>query len=219
MKVLILVGKVLLALLAVVLLYVGFAIVLSLVPTRPEPVSGIRAHQVYISSNGVHTDFILPAAVVPEELLNQIGYLADYPFIAFGWGDKGFYLDTPTWADLKASTAIRAMFLPSPTAMHVTGYRLKGRKWAPVDLTAGQLATLNAYIATGFQRDEAGHLHRIDAPGYGDDDEFFEAEGFYNAVYTCNNWINEGLKAAKVRTAVWAPSEWGIMRWRKSPAI
>ena len=217
MKMLIFAGRVLLAVLAVLLLYVGLAVVLSLIPTRPDPVSGARDHQIYISSNGVHTDFILPSALVPEDLLQQIGYLADYPFLAFGWGDKGFYLDTPTWSDLKVSTAVRAMLLPSPTAMHVTGYRSVGPEWARVDLTDGQMAILNDYIAAGFRRDATGKLQHIEASGYGDNDDFFEAVGSYNAIYTCNSWINSGLKAASVRTAVWAPSEWGIMRWRKGP--
>jgi len=31
-------------------------------------------------------------------------------WLAFGWGDKGFYLNTPTWADLKFSTAVKAAF-------------------------------------------------------------------------------------------------------------
>ena len=198
-----------------VVLYVGLAVLLSLIPTSPDPVSGAREHRIYISSNGVHTDFILPTTLVPTDLLAQIGYLGEYPYLAFGWGDKGFYLDTPTWADLKASTAIRAMLLPSPTAMHVTGYRAVGSKWAALDLTAKQVATINAYIAEGFKRNAEGNIRHIDASGYGDDDEFYEAEGSYNAIYTCNSWINGGLKAADVRTAVWAPSEWGIMRWRR----
>lgn len=38
------------------------------------------------------------------------GKSTDFNYIAFGWGDKGFYLDTPTWADLKFSTAFKAAF-------------------------------------------------------------------------------------------------------------
>ncbi|HOB24230.1 MAG TPA: DUF2459 domain-containing protein, partial [Kaistella sp.] len=34
----------------------------------------------------------------------------DFKYLAIGWGDKGFYLDTPTWADLKFSTAFKAAF-------------------------------------------------------------------------------------------------------------
>lgn len=45
------------------------------------------------------------------------------PYLAIGWGDKGFYLNTPTWADLKFSTAFKAAFGLSKPAMHATFYR------------------------------------------------------------------------------------------------
>ncbi|WP_255418697.1 TIGR02117 family protein [Lewinella sp. IMCC34183] len=192
------------------------ALVLSLIPTRASAPEGPRDRRIHLSSNGVHTDFILPREFVDPALREQLGPLADYPHLAFGWGDKGFYLDTPTWAQLKASTAVRAMLLPSPTAMHVTGYRGVGRDWATLDLSREQLVTLNTYLREGFRRGTDGRLQPIDAPGYGPDDTFYEAVGSYNAIYTCNSWINEGLKKMGVRTAVWAPSEWGIMRWRQS---
>ena len=41
-------------------------------------------------------------------------------YIAIGWGDKGFYLDTPTWADLKFSTAFKAAFWLGNSAIHTT---------------------------------------------------------------------------------------------------
>ena len=81
---------------------------------------------IYITSNGVHTDFILP---VKTSLFNWKDLFPTYDFnngcqfssyIAFGWGDKGFYLNTPEWKDLKMRTAVNALFLPSASAMHVT---------------------------------------------------------------------------------------------------
>ncbi len=208
-------GKALLAVVALVILYLAAAVLLSLIPTSPDPPRGNAGQRTYIASNGVHTDFVLPRELVPAALLSQLDYLADYPYLAFGWGDKGFYLDTPTWADLKASTAIRAMLLPSPTAMHVTGYRAPGAKWATLDLTDAQVSELNDYILASFRLGADNRILSIDADGYGDDDEFYEALGSYNAIYTCNNWINGGLKRIHVRTALWSPSEWGIMRWRR----
>ena len=44
-------------------------------------------------------------------------------YIAIGWGDKGFYLDTPTWADLKFSTAFKAAFWLGNSAIHTTFYK------------------------------------------------------------------------------------------------
>jgi uncharacterized protein (TIGR02117 family) len=208
-------GKALLTVLGILTVYLLLAVVLSLIPTRPDPVSNAERHMLYISSNGVHTDFILPRAQLPASLLDQLGEQADYDYLAFGWGDKGFYLDTPTWAQLKASTAVRAMFLPSSTAVHVTGYRRVGADWAELPATDWQIERLNEFIRATFAYAADGSVQAIDHPGYGDDDRFYEAVGSYNAVVTCNTWVNRGLKRMRVRTAVWSPSEWGIMRWRR----
>ena len=206
-------GKLLAWLLALVALYLAVAVVGSLIPTNPDKVAGPQVQRIWVASNGVHTDFIIATESVAGPIRAQLGYLADYSYLAFGWGDKGFYLDTPTWSELKVSTAIRAMLLPSPTAMHVTGYQTIGNDWASVAVTEAQVATLLNYIDGSFRVDEVGQLIRIDDAGYGDNDEFYEAVGSYNAVYTCNNWVNQGLKRMDVRTARWSPSEWGIMRW------
>lgn len=72
---------------------------------------------IYVQSNGIHTDVCLPAItkefnwldfVPKEDFLNN----QSFDFITIGWGDKGFFLDTPTWAELKVSTALNAAFLP-----------------------------------------------------------------------------------------------------------
>ena len=83
---------------------------------------------IFISTNGVHSDIIIPvhhpandwsAFLSPSHCLVP-QYNASY--ISFGWGDKGFYLDTPTWSDLTFSTAFKAAFGLSTSAMHVTWY-------------------------------------------------------------------------------------------------
>jgi uncharacterized protein (TIGR02117 family) len=208
-------GKLLLALLGVIVAYLALAIVLSLIPTRPGPISNAERQLMYISSNGVHTDFVIRRDHLPADLLGELGELATYEYLGFGWGDKGFYLDTPTWADLEPGTAIRAMLLPSPTAVHVTGYDTVGDDWATLAVTAWQLEQLLVYLRSTFSYGATGQIQPIDHPGYGDNDRFYEAVGSYNAIVTCNTWINRGLKRMHVRTALWAPSEWGIMRWRR----
>ena len=83
-------------------------------------------YNVLILSNGVHTDIVMP---VENELVNWKYYFPvsntrtkqDHNrWIAFGWGDKEFYLNTPTWADLTVSTAVRSATGLNSTALHVT---------------------------------------------------------------------------------------------------
>lgn len=75
-----------------------------------------NAIPIYILSNGVHTDIVVPIKNEIKDWRNEIQFNQTQSkdslmnFIAFGWGDKGFYLDTPEWSDLKASTACKAAF-------------------------------------------------------------------------------------------------------------
>lgn len=69
---------------------------------------------IAVISNGVHTDIAVPAKNDIEDWTKLFPYSdvrnadSSYRYASFGWGDKGFYIETPTWADLKASTAVKA---------------------------------------------------------------------------------------------------------------
>ncbi|HBO38902.1 MAG TPA: hypothetical protein DD638_09600, partial [Pasteurellaceae bacterium] len=57
---------------------------------------------IYLLSNGVHTDLVMPSKTEQKDWTsvfaaeNTLGGLPEQ-WIAVGWGDKGFYLETPTW--------------------------------------------------------------------------------------------------------------------------
>lgn len=176
--------------------------------------------KLFVVSNGVHTDLVLPAKtsfkdwtlIIPKDSFD----LKDpsYSHIAFGWGDKGFYLNTPNWSDLKFSTAFNAAFGLSKTAMHVR--YLKERK--KVDKSCVELSVdsnsykqLVTYIENSFQKKDGTFL-KISHPGYGHFDRFFEAKGTYSLFYTCNVWTNFALKEIKVRTALWSPLSSSLMQ-------
>jgi uncharacterized protein (TIGR02117 family) len=84
---------------------------------------------VYIKTNGVHTDIVVPVRNEQMDWSKEVRYgftsVTDtgYQYLALGWGDKGFYLQTPEWADLKFSVAFNAAFGLSASAMHATFYR------------------------------------------------------------------------------------------------
>ena len=84
---------------------------------------------IYILTNGVHTDIVLPVKNEHYYWTSQLKFEhtkskdTTYQFVALGWGAKGFYLETPTWADLKVSTALRATSGLSSSTMHVTFYK------------------------------------------------------------------------------------------------
>lgn len=174
---------------------------------------------IYIYTNGVHTDIVMPvknelhdwSAKIPFS--NTKSKRTDYQFVGIGWGDKGFYLDTPTWADLKFSTAFNASFWLSESAMHCSYYT----KMTVADdckmimISKNQYRDLVKFVDEKFDKDAAGNYILIPTNAvYDDNDAFYDAKGKYSFLNTCNTWANDALKAAGQKAAFWTPSDYGI---------
>lgn len=201
--------------------YAVVAVAVSQLVVAKQPTSEVADIPLFVYSNGVHTDLVMPVKTSLIDWSRQVRYahtLANdpsYPYVGIGWGDKGFYLDTPTWADLKVSTALRAAFWLSSSAMHATFYReadlMAGADCIALRLTQRQYAQLIAYIQASFRHDAAGRVQLIAGHRYGRDDAFYEAHRVYSVLYTCNTWANNGLKISGQKACLWTPMESGIM--------
>ncbi|MBL7706554.1 MAG: TIGR02117 family protein [Taibaiella sp.] len=203
-----------------ILLYLGIEAVLSRmtvegVATKEKELS------IYIINNGAHTDIVMPvhtsvidwSAWIPFE--NTLGKDSSLEWIAMGWGDKGFYLETETWADLKASVAINAAFGLSTTAIHATYYKSmqEGERSRKIDISREQYRNLVAYIQNSFQTDETGKYKYVATDKqYGANDAFYDAKGSYSMLHTCNTWANNALKAAGLKACKWTAFYKGIFR-------
>jgi uncharacterized protein (TIGR02117 family) len=79
-------------------------------------------------------------------------------------------------------------------------------------LSEDEYARLVGYVRDGFRRAPVtGAPIRIDHPGYGATDTFFEGVGSYSAVLTSNEWVRRALDRAGVRTARWAPFDQALL--------
>jgi uncharacterized protein (TIGR02117 family) len=103
------------ALLGIVLLYVLAAVIGGLIPRNAdwrEPDEGV---ELFVRTNGVHADLVLPAQaegidwhnLFPPEHIRAPGRAQGW--IGIGWGQREFYLETERWADLTVRTAARAL--------------------------------------------------------------------------------------------------------------
>lgn len=203
--------RTLLVFLSGVVLYLLVALLLSLWQTSPEPVACEARAPLYLTTNGLHLNFVIPTELMAAETLAALEVPGTAAYVSFGWGDRGFYLQTPRWQDLRPGVAAKALFWKSETAMHVDYYNHKYRSWKKLQLCPEQYRQIRKYVMASFQRKEDGRLGPIDFPGYNATDRFYEAKGIYTAFYTCNNWVNEGLKRAAVPTAVWSPFDRGVL--------
>lgn len=174
----------------------------------------------YILTNGVHTDIVLPIKNEHHDWSTQLKFEhtkskdTTYQYVALGWGDKGFYLETPTWADLKASTAVKAATGLSSSAMHVTFYKhlKENQSCKKIQISLENYKKLIAFINESFQT-KSGEFLKIETNAvYGKHDVFYEANGSYSLFYTCNSWANQTLKAANQKAALWTISDSGIFR-------
>ena len=188
------------------ILYLIIAYVLTLITVNKTPESPLDNQTIYLSSNGIHLDIVIHKNNLIPELSKGLAIAKEYDYIAFGWGDKDFYLNTPTWKDLSLKTAFKAMFLPSETLMHVTQYKHQSKKWTTVHLTNKELEQLNKIINQSFGQTKS----ILPNSGYGINDTFYKAIGSYSILKTCNTWVNDVLKKSGLKACLWTPFSFGL---------
>src|SRR5438128_6802154 len=113
------------AILAVPLLYFLAALLLGAVPINASwepPKEGIT---IFVRTNGVHTWVMVPP-VTPEMDWRPLAPGSDLKnprwsgnYLAIGYGNREFYLNTPTWGDLTVGRALGAAFGTGTTLIHV----------------------------------------------------------------------------------------------------
>lgn len=192
---------------------------LSRLETMHKKEAGQDAITLYLKTNGVHTDIVVPVKTNYKDWSKDIAFAntrradSTYTWLGMGWGDKGFYLETPTWADLKVSTAFKAAFALSTTAIHATYYQNmhEGADCRALTVSPRQYQLLVQYIEKALQHTSEGRIIPIPTHAvYGDHDAFYEAHGAYSMFHTCNTWTNNALKACEQKAAWWTPFDWGI---------
>lgn len=200
----------LLLLIALVLLYVGLGIGLGRIPTEARVIAEAKDQTIYIETNGVHVDFVIPNEYLQGDPVLAALIQPYSTFTAIGWGDKALYLETPEWKDLTVLNATRAMFWKSDSLLHVSPYVLQEERWIPVHLSEGQVEALMPFIRARFVEKEKAPILIPDASYFGYD-QFYEAHGSYTLLYTCNHWVNEGLSEIGEATALWSPFDKPIL--------
>jgi uncharacterized protein (TIGR02117 family) len=202
-------------LVAFVVAYPVAAVIGSAIPVHwnwHQADAGVR---IYVIDNGIHSDLVLPvvaegmdwrALAPPADLRNPVQ--GGHSHMAFGWGNRDFYLNTPSWSAIRPGRTARALAGMGPTVLHVT--RLPEPRVGPrvrtLVLRPEEYRRLVAFVRSTFSQGPRD-------VGYGDHDSFYAARGHYNAFNTCNQWTSAGLRAAGVRMGAWTPFPFGVMQW------
>lgn len=209
-----------LGLLLLIGIYFLSAALLSRIPVN-EDAKSAGDISIYIRTNGVHTDIVVPVRTAQVDWSKLIPYKntkaqdSSLQWLALGWGDKGFYLQTPTWADLRFSVAFNAMFGLGESAMHTTYYaeQQESERCKRIRIDSLQYRKLVEHIEASFDKNAHGEFRHIKTnANYGNNDAFYEAKGRYNLFQTCNTWANTTLKACGQKACLWTPFDKGIFR-------
>ena len=211
-------GRCSIAFIALIGLYFLIAFCCSRITINASP-SNPKEVAIYIMTNGVHTDIIVPAVSAEMNWTKEISYQntleadSTYQYLAMGWGDKKFYLETPEFSDLKLSNGLRAISGLSTSAMHTTYYRniREDASCKKIIISKAQYRQLIDYVLNSFKKDETGHLINVKSNIHYDiGDAFYEAKGSYSIFKTCNTWANAALKACGQKSCLWTIFDTGI---------
>lgn len=198
-------------------LLAAIAVLVGLGTFVPRPLvapddEGPRNRQILVLSNPIHTDIAIP---IDDGIRQRFSFLLrdgmplDAPgarWLLFGWGGRAFYIETPTWSQLKLVPLLKGLTVDA-AAMHVEvagELDLASPSVAAYEITAPGFERLLGHIRSTFV-EESGEPVLIPGAAYGDTDNFYEAKGVFSALLGCNTWTARGLRAAGLRTGWWNP--------------
>jgi uncharacterized protein (TIGR02117 family) len=200
-------------------LYFAAALVGSHIPENgdwTQPKDGV---DIFVETNGVHVSLIVPISAAGEDLSDLIrpDQLANRDFygthVMIGWGHARVYRNARTWDDVKSGDIASAIVGSDFTTLHI--YHLINPTVLPhrktLKVGGQQYRSIIRQIRAAFRLNKQGES--VAYPAYGADNLFYDSNGHYSAIHTCNNWTGDILRNAGVRIGVWTPMPGGVMLW------
>ena len=179
-------------------------------------------HTVFLMKSGIHMDFLLPICNELKDwqeefpISNTRSKDSTYKKIAIGWGSKDFYMNTPTWDDLTLKIFLISNFGLGSSAIHVKYYTdtlPKDSKILSLKLSDNQYKKLVKYIENSLKRSGTNKSSLIlpkNPKVLSNNDAYYDAKQNYSLLFTCNSWINNGLKVSGQKACLWTPNSQGI---------
>lgn len=181
-------------------------------------------YRVCVAKFGYHSNILVP---VRNAIFDWRNYLtidsadenarSDYRYLAFGWGERAWYINPPTQLGRKIFYGLRALLLPNASVIRVQRYRNLPRheEIKCVGVSRTNYLKLMQFIEQSFQRDTCGNIIRVaDKPQW--NATFYEAQGTYSLLNNSNHWTARGLRIADLNTPLWAGHATAIMHLLES---
>ena len=205
--------------------WIGSAIPRNSAWTEPSPT---EPHvEVMVETNGLHTGIVVPVVtqakdwrtVFPSAARPAPPWGVEPTHLAFGWGEREVFLNTPTWADLSPGTALRVVTTGGDGLLRVGHYLRPAPSdfHRPLRLRPEEYRRLVMAIQATLPPSPPGQ-DRAAYTSYELGSLYYDALGRYTAWNTCNQWVSDTLAIAGVRTGLWTPFAGGVMKWVPPPA-
>ena len=166
---------------------------------KQTDVSVTTSKKIYVVGHDWHTGFVIPSEMIQAQIPQLEERFGDTPYLEFGWGDKGFYQAK----EITSGLSMRAIFWPTESVMHVVALQEKPEVYFPESkvevlcLDKNQYALLISFIEQSFYKESNGNVVELKNGIYGNS-QFYQAEGDYFLMNTCNKWTAKGLESARL---------------------
>ena len=185
--------------------------------SAPNPLPPPDDAVVYVAERGWHTDITLPVEEIAGPLATRERGLPGVRFLTFGFGERQFLVNRQ-----RTVGAMLNALLPSQSALLMTALRATPeeafgqRNVVALHVSPAGLEQIVANIWREFEPSTAGEPVWL-AEGPYPGSVFYAARDTYHALYTCNTWTAEILRAGgvpmPVTGVVFAGQVMGMARW------
>ena len=190
---------------SIVIIYITIAYLFTLFPHHSKIDENQKSKTIYLYYDSMHSDIILNIKDTEhnwQKLLPQLLEGKTRGYISFGWGDKETYIHTPRWSDLKITIALKALFVNTPSLMHIIYYNNinVGENIKKIDVTKSQYRNIENSVLKSF-----GTKPILLYKGYWGNDLFYYSPYRYNLIHTCNTWSGDILRESNITMSYWTP--------------
>ena len=169
---------------------------------KPTAVSRIiNPEYLYIVGHGWHTGVVIDTSRVQRAKLAAMADFKGLRYLEIGWGDEGFYLAEDN--KITTSLTLRAVFIPTPSVLHIVGFNLPPEKNFPnsnvrkIPVSRAGFAAMISFVDKMFTLSSDKKPIFL-GPGLYGQSRFYRAKGSYHFFRTCNTWTQQALQAAGV---------------------
>lgn len=153
--------------------------------------------QVFISRQNWHTGIIIKTELIKNYSDKYFPHINEFEWIDIGWGDEEFY----QYPGFNIDLAVQALFVNTPSVIRIEGIKLSIENYLSytdsfikIEFNYIELQKFIKFIFNSLRiEDEKPKL----VSSRGEKIFYYSSELKYNAFYTCNTWVAEGLNVSE----------------------